>query len=298
MTFFTVNKATVLNALRTIGKPASSLTLQAHTNANAQDLGNVLREMQGTEIRAIKMERGYAWWPLHDPLPGAASPPAARLQPTTTNDTATPQTARLIPLLSGHDDPEDIAAQPDATTQKVPMKTEPPTAAAPAHEFSERQTLAFATILKAMQSYPGPHSTNDVSTFSKFANIPGWLRLLRKEGFVSVNGARRKMRWAITDAGVEYYKQNQHAATNPKQGATLQAKAPEKERLTKTFERDLAAQKNEPTHQICTAITDDGNLMLFDGPPDTTAPTIIPPYMARRLVALLRTLPTDHALSL
>ncbi len=61
---------------------------------------------------------------------------------------------------------------------------------------------------------------------------------------------------------------------------------------------DFRGAPGEPTYPTRAAITDMGEVMLFDGPPDTTAPTVIPPHMARKLVSLLRTLPSNHALAL
>jgi len=231
----------------------------------------------------------------------------------------TPPPARLVPLLTSRDDRADVAAEA-AQQQKLKLMEPKMTAT-----YSARQLNAFIGVLNAMIKLGGDdkHSAAEITDVAKkITNVPGWVRLMRTEGFVTRQGHRSDARYSVSKKGIDLLK-----SLN---GAFPEAKAPETPRQQTSFSERLATldgvprraksptlktvspakagaqvtaretppRTHETTYETRIAITDHFEVMIFDGPPDTTTPTVIPARLARRMVALFRTLPSGHELAL
>jgi len=235
----------------------------------------------------------------------------------------TPPPARLVPLLTSRDDREDVAAEAKAVAEmQQKLKTTEPDMQ---NTYSARQLTAFIGVLNAMIKLGADtqHKAGEIKDVAKkTSNVNGWLRLMRTEGFVTLEGLRRNASWSVSTKGIDLLK-----SLN---GAAPEAKAPETPRQQTSFSERLATldgvprraksptlktvspakagaqvtaretppRTQETTYETRIAITDEFEVMIFDGPPDTTTPTVIPARLARRMVALFRTLPSGHELAL
>jgi len=308
----------IRTALNATEKPLTIRSISAITRNDSMAVALTLREMGLAEevTRLLHGDSNYYWL-------------RARALPTNWADKEKSLTpAKIVALMSRHDDEPEPTAAPTPgdtmpNTKKPKASTGEPSNAkmpqTPRQSASlEPLSQKLADTLAVIAKYPDGISTADCAD-SLGINRPTLskrLDVLKKQNLIGRKGSTLTSRWfAFPDTA------------NTSTSAASNAKMPEKSRKQTTLKQQRKASlasldatlrgKNklrtagpaiidgvdtrkllDPTPATArAAITTEGEVLLFDGPLESTTPSIIVPHLARCIADLFRKLPNTHPLA-
>lgn len=311
----------IRTALNKTEKPLSIRSLATITRNDSMAVALTLREMCiADEVTRLGADsNGNFYWLRARPLP------ANWAYHTPENNAAA---AKIIALMSAHDEEPEPPAPPttgDTMPTTKETKASKDAASKPKMPQTPRQSGSLeplsqklADTLAVIAKYPDGISTADCAD-SLGINRPTLskrLDVLKKQNLIGRKGNVQTSRWfAFPDTA------------NTSGSATSKAKTPETPRKQTTLKTQRKASlasldatlrgKNklrpagpaiidgvqtrkllDPTPATArAAITTEGEVLLFDGPLESTTPSIIVPHLARCIADLFRKLPNTHPLA-